>query len=279
MALKTLTVISETCVRCGGSAGPEVIPGDTVKLYLDQDANPGFPEWIEGILISKAPQTVASTGPILYTFQYEADDLEESASLIRDCDVISVLCVGCCEIINAYLELIDGVNIPTVLLSYQWNTDGTFTIFANAWSTRITGNPGVPVTIASYVFTNPSAVVIAEGDDEASRDVTPADTGYTDWPGGLYTVTVTDSEGLSNSATIWVAPKPRFRRTTVTLLQDETQVAVDMVAGEEIISIMAARSYGGFFQFAPTLADPFTIEASTAPIDDNLELKVLIHVP
>lgn len=279
MSLKTVTVISDTCVRCGGSAGAEVIPGDTVKLFLDQDAIPGFPEWVEGTIVSVAPQTVASTGPKHYLIQYESEDLGGAAAVVRDCDVLSVLCEGCCKIINDYLDLVDGVTIPFVSLEYEWNEDGTFTLQARAWSTRIAGQPGEQVAIATYVFTNPSAAVIVEAGDPDSRIVTPADTGETDWPGGLYTVVVTDSEGLANTTTVWVAPRPRFRRETVTLLNGQTQVAVTLAAGEEIISIMAARSDGGFYQFAPTVGDPGTIEASAAPSDGDLELKVLIHIP
>lgn len=279
MAQKLVEVISDTCIRCGGASGPEVIPGDTVKLYLDQDANADFPEWVEGIVITVAPQTEASTSPRYYTIQYESEDLDESANLLRDCDILSVICEGCCAIINDYLDLLAGINLPHVSLSYEWDAEGAIILSAEAYSTQISGQPGEPVTIESYVFTDPSDVVIPENLLAVdSRLITSADTGEADWPGGLYSVLVTDSEGLVNSASVWVAPKPRFRRVTVTLLATETEVVVPMVAEEEIISIMAASSVEGFFLFAPMDGDPTTIQASAAPVN-NLDLKVLIHVP
>jgi hypothetical protein len=279
MATKTVTVISSICIRCGGAAGPEVIPGDTVKLFLDQDTIPAFPEWVEGTIVAIAPQTESSTGPKHYLIQYEVADLQESAAQLRDCDIISVLCEGCCKIINDYLTLVDGVNRPNVSLSYTWNEDGTITLQATAYSTRIVSQPGEQATIASYAFTNPDADVIPADGDPDSRIIEPADTGDADWPGGYYSVVVTDSEGLANSAFIWVAPKPRFRRVTVTLAEGETTVEVELEDGEEIISIMAGHSTLGFFQFAPTEADASVIEASAAPEGGDLPLKVLIHIP
>jgi hypothetical protein len=249
-------------------------------MWMDQDAVPAFPEWVEGTIVVVDPQTEASTGPRHYTVQYEADDLEGSAAEIRDCDVLSMTCIGCCAIINAYLDLMAGINLPHVSLTYEWNEDGTFTLKAHAYSTQIAGNPGVQVTVPTYLFKTPADVVIPAGVGETnSRVVTPADTGEADWPGGEYSVQVTDSEGLVNTASVWVAPKPRFRRLTVTLLQNQSTVAVPLAANEEIISVMAARSDGGFYQFAPTVGDPAIIEASAAPIDGDLDLKVLIHVP
>lgn len=282
MALKLVEVISDTCVRCGGAAGPEVIPGDTVKLYLDQDANPDFPEWVEGTVISVAPQTEASTSPQEYTIQYEADDLDGSAALIRDCDVLSVICAGCCGIINDYLDLLAGVNLPEVQLYYDWVQDAgvwNLELVARAVSRQIAGNPGVPVTIDSYVFTDENAVVIpwADPDDLFVRFTTPADTGETDWPGMVYTVTVTDSEGLVGVASVYVPPRPRFRRETVTVVALDTSVVVALAAGEEIISVMQLSSADGFFLFALN-ADPAQIDISTAPPND-LDLSVLIHTP
>lgn len=279
MALKLVTVISEVCVRCGGATGPEVIPGDTVQLYLDQATIPAFPEWIEGTIISVTPQTESSTGPKEYIVQYEADDLDGSAAAVRDCDVLSVICEGCCVIINDYLTLMAGVNFPHVQLSYEWFEDGTFALHADAFSNQIAGVPGSQVSIDTYTFYNPASAVIPEVDSETDRVVTPADVGDADWAGGFYTVQVTDSEGLSNTARVWVAPRPRFRRETLTLLNGQTTVSTGMAVGEEIVSITATRSDGGFYQFAPTLADPSVIEASAAPSDGNLDLIVLFHIP
>lgn len=202
MAVKTVTVTSETCVRCGGATGAEVIPGDTVRLWLDQEANSDFPEWVEAVIVTVEPQTASSTAPKEYKVEYETDDLDGAADLLRDCDILSVTCEGCCALINEYLDLLAGVNIPQVSLSYSWNTNGTLNLQAHAVSSQIAGNPGEQVTIESYVFTDPADSVIAESGDPDSRLYSPAST----WVGGKFSLLVTDSEGLTNSAEVWVDP-------------------------------------------------------------------------
>lgn len=273
MSLKTVIHVTETCVRCGGASGAEIIPGDTVKLWLDQEAVPDFPEWVEAVLVYKAPQTESSTGPINYTFEYESEDLDGAATLLRDCDILSATCAGCCAIINDYLDLLAGVNLPFVELDYSWSGN-TLTLQAHAWSTQIARNTNDPATIVTYVFTDPDDAVIAAGGDPDSRTFTaPADTGSTDWPGGLYTVQVTDSEGLVNTATVWVAPRPRFYYADATFTAGQASRTIVMGAGDLIVSAMALRVTEGFFIFAAVGA---VLHISTAPIAD-LDVRVLIH--
>lgn len=67
--------------------GPEAKVGDQVKLFLDQEANPDFPEFILGII--QHPITrVNCESSTSYVIEYDEADLEGAASLIRPGDVI-----------------------------------------------------------------------------------------------------------------------------------------------------------------------------------------------
>jgi len=67
--------------------GPEAKVGDQVKLYLDQEANPDFPEFILGTI--QHPITrVNCESSTSYVIEYDEADLEGAASLIRPGDVI-----------------------------------------------------------------------------------------------------------------------------------------------------------------------------------------------
>lgn len=276
MAQKTVTVIRSSCVRCGGSTGPEVISGDTVKLWLDQDANGNFPPWVEAQVIIVHPQSDVNNGPWEYTVEYESDDLDGSASMLRDCDIKEVTCIGCCAIINEYLDLMAGINVPNINFFYQWNEDNTLTLTARAWSTQIAGNPGEQVTITEFIFTDPSSIILPKqvGDENHTRTITPAGQ---DWPGGLFNVQVTDSEGLINEASVWVAARRHYRTITVVLGVGLTTVDSGIDPDkEEIVSVMAVASESNMYQFSTVAATPNIIAAS-GPAVANTTLKVLVR--
>ena len=67
--------------------GPEAAVGDQVKLFLDQEANPAFPEFIYGI-IQHPIVRVNCDSSTSYDIEYDEADLEGAASLIRPGDVI-----------------------------------------------------------------------------------------------------------------------------------------------------------------------------------------------
>lgn len=67
--------------------GPEAKVGDQVKLFLDQEANPDFPEFILGI-IQHPIVRVNCDSSTSYVIEYDEADLLGAASLIRPGDVI-----------------------------------------------------------------------------------------------------------------------------------------------------------------------------------------------
>jgi hypothetical protein len=111
MATQVFTVLTDDCVRCGGNSGPEVVSGDSVKMFLDQEANPEFPEFVPGIVVSVPESGVR---PRAYEVQYETADLNGAAALLRSCDVTSVLCVSCCEELAAAMEAAAAAAAPRV---------------------------------------------------------------------------------------------------------------------------------------------------------------------
>ena len=287
MSLQTVIVITDTCVRCGGASGAEVIPGDTVLMWLDQTSVPDFPESVPGVIVIVDPQTPASTGPKHYTIQYDDVDLDGAAALLRDCDVLSVTCESCCKLINDYLDLMAGVNLPQVDLTYSWSdSDSSFTLQAHAWSSQMAGSPSALATIATYVFTDQDAVIIAEDGDPDSRVIGVSGVSYYGWEGGLYTVTVTDSEGLSNSASVWVDPRPGVFPTaanTVASASTITPLAPNFfVSGTaQIDTIVPPGSMaftGGPIYIIPTGAFTFSTDDNIALAGTAVPGRVLIFI-
>jgi len=67
--------------------GPEAAVGDQVKLFLDQEANPAFPEFIYGII--QHPITrVNCDSSTSYAIEYNEANLLGAAAFIRPGDVI-----------------------------------------------------------------------------------------------------------------------------------------------------------------------------------------------
>lgn len=67
--------------------GPEAAVGDQVKLFLDQEANPAFPEFIFGV-VQHPIVRVDCDSSTSYVIEYNEAALEGAASLIRPGDVI-----------------------------------------------------------------------------------------------------------------------------------------------------------------------------------------------
>ena len=83
--------------------GPEAQVNDQVKLYLNTEANPGFPEFIVGV-IQHPIVKVQCNSATSYDFEYDEADLLGAASLIGDSDVIDI------EVITAYDTLETALN-------------------------------------------------------------------------------------------------------------------------------------------------------------------------
>jgi hypothetical protein len=67
--------------------GVEAKVGDQVKLFLDQEAIPGFPEFIFGI-IQHPIATVNCGESTSYSIEYDEADLEGAALFLRPVDVV-----------------------------------------------------------------------------------------------------------------------------------------------------------------------------------------------
>lgn len=103
MSLKTVQFSPGTCLRCGGVDGVEIAAGDSVKIYLDTERNPDFPEFISGIVTARA-QASETDSTRTYTFQYNTEDLDDAAAYLNPCDVLSLICVSCCDLLQDELN-------------------------------------------------------------------------------------------------------------------------------------------------------------------------------
>lgn len=81
--------------------GPEAQVGDQVKLYLDTDAQPGFPEFITGIIQHPIVRVCDGTQ---YSVEYDPVDLEGAAELLVTGDVVSALVVSAVDLLRDYVD-------------------------------------------------------------------------------------------------------------------------------------------------------------------------------
>lgn len=77
--------------------GPEAQVGDQVKLYLNTDAQPGFPEFVTGVIQHPIVRVCDGTQ---YTVEYDPADLEGAADLLVTGDVVSALVVTAVELLE-----------------------------------------------------------------------------------------------------------------------------------------------------------------------------------
>jgi hypothetical protein len=67
----------------------EALVGDKVRLYLDTEAKPGFPEFVEATIQHPISLAACNAGKS-YNFLYNEDDLNGAAAYLMLCDVIEV---------------------------------------------------------------------------------------------------------------------------------------------------------------------------------------------
>ena len=113
--LATFTFSPGSCIRCGGADGYELETGGVVEIFLDQDRNEAFPESIEGIITAVTQASVTDTSRT-YTVQYETDDLEDSALLIAECDVSSLICTSWAQILEDQIDALVKVKAITEVI-------------------------------------------------------------------------------------------------------------------------------------------------------------------
>lgn len=109
MAKKTLRNFQVVGALFASPGGAEIAAGDEVRLFLNQVANPSFPEYVDGIAQNPIKRVnLVSNGCVLegtsYTFEYEADDLDGAATQLNVCDVTDVSVRACCEVLRDELD-------------------------------------------------------------------------------------------------------------------------------------------------------------------------------
>lgn len=246
--------------------------GDVVKVYLDQDRVPAFPEWIEGIIVGVTQASATDTSRT-YTVQYESDDLEEAAEAISSCDILSLICTSCCEILQAQLDAWADADEPQVTLSTYWDADdGKAWLYADAYS-RVPG-----VTIVSYGWFDFDETVVGTG---ATPGLQIPDSELSDFLGGWYGVNVTDSAGHSTLAHVYVSPtKLKFRTENTTITTGNSTKVVALNDGETIASVIQTTAGSGILLESITYAgDPpvATLTFDNTPAVASVGLQLLIQ--
>lgn len=69
--------------------------GDQVKIYLDQTAQPGYPEFILGVI---QQPIVPSCDGTTYSIEYNEADI--GGDTLDDVDIVSVTVVSCCDVLS-----------------------------------------------------------------------------------------------------------------------------------------------------------------------------------
>lgn len=109
VAKKTLRNFQVVGALFASPGGAEIAAGDEVRLFLNQVANPSFPEYVDGVAQNPIKRVnLVSNGCIQegtsYTFEYEADDLDGAATQLNVCDITDVSVRACCEVLRDALD-------------------------------------------------------------------------------------------------------------------------------------------------------------------------------
>ena len=205
MSVKSVEYRPDLCLRCGGATGPEASPGDVVKVYLNPGRSESYPEFIEGLISSVGQVSLADTSRI-YTIQYESNDLNGPSS-IAECDILSVLCSSCCELLDEHLTALLDASGPFVNISYSWDDD--FLLGATLTVSARSNTPDV--TIDGYEWYEGAVVTPLKqiGTGTTSTHLIAASSA-SEFTGGIYTAVVTDSAGNTTVARTYVSTDDRL---------------------------------------------------------------------
>lgn len=134
--------------------GPEAQVGDQVRLYLDTEANPGFPEYIVGVIQQPITKSQCE-GTVSYVIEYNPADLDGAASLIRQGDVVDAVVITAVDALLVYVDTkfipLTGTTIPVngttpaAFVGQQYIS--TINGFEDIWeATSATPSRWVPIT-------------------------------------------------------------------------------------------------------------------------------------
>lgn len=108
--------------------GLEAQVSDQVTLFLDTDANPGFPESITGT-IQHPIVKVECDSQTSYLIEYNEDDLDGAAALLRPQDVIDALVVSGVDVLAGVVDQEIAYRLAQVQTgSFTNTTDETTTV-------------------------------------------------------------------------------------------------------------------------------------------------------
>jgi hypothetical protein len=139
--MKTLFYETTGVLLQSGSSTP-ASPGDQVRLYLDQEYNSLFPEFVVGII-----QNPISTrcGIITYRISYDDSTLPEGIETLRTCDVLNVVVVSCCDSLNDRVTELESVTetLGAVTINGSALIDGNITITASGLGALLSSEASV----------------------------------------------------------------------------------------------------------------------------------------
>jgi len=136
----------------------EALVGDQVKIYLDQVAQPGYPEYILGV-IQQPITTICESRS--YIFEYDEADI--GGDTLDYVDILSVVTVSCCDVLSLLKlnKLSDTAADLTVAGYTEDPSVMTLTGAGTACTLNIAASTALRATLVASttcVFTMPSAV-------------------------------------------------------------------------------------------------------------------------
>lgn len=139
-------------ILCSG--GPPQ-PGDLARMYLNQEANPAFPEYIDGvfqfpleqgaIVLNNCVQTT-----YIYSFIYDSEDLDGLNVVIQPYDILTFECLTCCTILHERVdqEIIDRTAAVATERSQRIAADTTLT---NNLAAEVTARTNADTTLQNNI--------------------------------------------------------------------------------------------------------------------------------
>lgn len=100
-----------------GDTGPEAVVGDEIKLYLDTEANTGFPEYIVGTIQHPITRVNCNTATS-YSVEYDEADLDDAAAFLRVADIVDATITTAAEGLRDDLDA--GTVGPLQLIGTAW---------------------------------------------------------------------------------------------------------------------------------------------------------------
>jgi hypothetical protein len=139
--MKTLRNLEIAGALYQGGTGPEAQVGDQVKLFLDTDSDPGFPEFVLGIIQHPIVKIHCST-KTSYSITYDENSLNGAADALVPDNVIDVTITSSFDLIQDNLEAETAARLAASAAMVQT------TSFTNS-----TGNTTITIPAGCEIYT------------------------------------------------------------------------------------------------------------------------------